>query len=294
LRRLRVALGALSLAAGLGAPDARATYSIAAVDLAARTLGGAGTSCVGGQDVAVIYKAAPRYGVVLGQAQYDPTTHQRALELLAGGLAPDAVLADVTSPSVDARSSVRQYAIVDVTGRVAAFTGADTGEWAGDRQGRAGQRVYSVQGNILTGEDVVKNAALSFQDPACDLAEQLLLALEAGAQNGQGDRRCTPGTPADSAFLTVESIETGATVVDLRVPTSGTEDPLDLLRQKFEQYRAAHPCAPPPVAAESSKSGGCSLGARGVLSPAWLLALAVAALGRRSAKLRRAWRSPTS
>ena len=89
VRRLLLC-GALSLVVPSWSREVRATYSIAAVDLNARQMGGAGTSCLGGQDVAVIYKAAPGVGVVLGQAQYNSSTHQRALELLAGGLAPEA------------------------------------------------------------------------------------------------------------------------------------------------------------------------------------------------------------
>lgn len=278
--------GAVSLTVLLSAVDAGATYSIAAVDLNARTMGGAGTSCLGGQDVAVIYKAAPGVGVVLGQAQYNASTHQRALELLAAGLSPPDAIAEVTSPAVDALASVRQYAIVDVTGRVAAFTGADTTAWSGDRQSAVSGRVFSVQGNILTGEAVVGNAAASFESVSCDLAEQLMVALEAGARDGQGDSRCTPSTPSDSAFLTVESLDTRERLVDLRVPNSGAENPLIALRSQLEQYRSAHPCVT-SVAAHDSDSRGCTLSGRRSDS-GWLLAVIALV-----ATLRGSWRSTT-
>ncbi len=266
---------------------ARATYSIAAVDVKARQMGGAGTSCLGGQDVAVIYKAAPGVGVVLAQAQYNANTHQRALELLAGGMAPEAVLADVTSPPVDALASVRQYAIVDAGGRVAAFTGADTTQWSGDRQGAASGRVFSVQGNILTGEGVIDRAAAAFEAASCDLSERLLSALEAGARDGQGDSRCTPATPSDSAFLIVESLDTRERLVDLRVPSSGQENPLIALRAQLSEHHLAHPCAPAPVSEKegSSSSSGCGFGRRSARSGAagW----AVLALALMAAALRR-------
>jgi uncharacterized Ntn-hydrolase superfamily protein len=276
----------LTIACALGAREAGATYSIAAVDVTARQMGAAGTSCLGGQDVAAIYKSAPGVGVVLGQARYNSSTHQRALELLAGGTAPMDVIADVTSPEVDALASVRQYAIVDATGRTAAFTGRDTMEWSGHVEGAASERIFSVQGNILTGEDVVQNAAASFQQASCDLAEQLLRALEAGARDGQGDQRCTPAIPSDSAFLTVEALDTRERILDLRVPDSGTDNPLIALRAQLDEYRATHPCATSRVAHES-ESGGCALSRRRVDS-GWLLAVAALV-----ATLRRPWRSTT-
>jgi uncharacterized Ntn-hydrolase superfamily protein len=278
--------GAVSFAVSSWSGGAGATYSIAAVDSLARTMGAAGTSCLGGEDVAVIHKSAPGVGVVLGQAQYNANTHQRALELLAGGMTPEAVIADVTSPEVDVLASVRQYAIVDASGRVAAFTGSGTGEWSGDEQGQVSGRFFSVQGNMLTGEDVVRNAATSFQKASCDLAEQLLTALEAGARNGQGDQRCTPALPSDSAFLSVESLDTRERIVDLRVPSSGSENPLLSLRTQLEEYRAAHPCATSPGTHDSER-GGCSLGGRCTHS-GWLLAVVALV-----ATLRRPWRSTT-
>lgn len=274
---------ALSLASSVGVREARATYSIAAVDVSARQMGGAGTSCLGGQDVAVIYKAAPGAGVVLGQAQYSSNTHQRALELLAAGMAPEAVLADVTSPEVDALASVRQYAIVTVTGALAAFTGSATEPWSGDTAISGGGRVASIQGNILTSSNVVSGAASSFSSRACDLAEQLLSALEAGALNGEGDRRCTPALPSDSAFLFVDAMDSGERLVDLRVPSSGAESPLVLLRAQLTEHRRAHPCVPEPAPEQEqvvADSSGCGFGrGRSRSDAAGWLAFGLTALG---------------
>jgi uncharacterized Ntn-hydrolase superfamily protein len=293
--------GALSLAVLLVASRASATYSIAAVDVKGRTIGAAGTSCLDGGDVAVIYSTVPRVGVVIAQAEYDLGLQQRATQLLTSGMAPKDVIADVTSPGVDPRASVRQYALVDATGRTAAFTGSDTGEWSGDTQGGMSSRMFSVQGNILTSENVIANAAASFQQSPCALAEQLMLALEAGARNHEGDRRCTPAIPSDSAFLFVESLDTGSRLVNLRVPASGAANPVTELRAQFTSSLAAG-CVEQTLEIDRTDSvGGDDPGCHLVRGPSRarpplfvVLGLAaLAARGRRSATLRRPWRSTT-
>ncbi|HLY09957.1 MAG TPA: DUF1028 domain-containing protein, partial [Planctomycetota bacterium] len=47
---------------------------------------------------------------------------------------------------------------------------------------------FACQGNILAGEDVVKNMAKSFQESKGDLGERLIAALGAG-QDAGGDSR---------------------------------------------------------------------------------------------------------
>jgi uncharacterized Ntn-hydrolase superfamily protein len=239
---------------------ARATYSIVGADSATRETGGAGTSCLFGSDVFVIYGAVPGVGTVHAQARYSPSGLREGVRLLEQGRAPADILATLTSSAFDPLASVRQYAVVDVTGRVAAFTGADDGVYAGDRQGQAGTFVYSAQGNILTGRAVVDQAANAFEASGCDLPERLMRALEAGAANGQGDSRCTDsrGIPSDSAFLQVERPnEPLGGYLALRVPTSGDADPLLELRSAFDSWRRSHPC-PAGTDAGTGAAGGAN------------------------------------
>ena len=76
--------------------------------------------------------------------------------------------------------------IVDVEGRAASHTGAACLEWAGGVTGEG----YAIQGNILTGEEVVvaMQSAFVASDTAAPLAERLLAALRAGDAAG-GDAR---------------------------------------------------------------------------------------------------------
>jgi len=249
------------------ARPAAATYSIVAADQESRQVGGAGTSCIEGDDVYVIYRAIPGVGVVHAQAALNFDGRDRAFELLGQGLAPQAILDEITAPDFDPTARNRQYAIADLQGRIAAFTGSTTRAYAADVQGTDGSLTYSVQGNILTSADVLTQAAGAFES-GCDLADRLMLALEAGAENGEGDSRCSDaGIPSDSAFLQVEAPDRAAgEFLSLRVPTSGTQNPLIELRADYDAWRSAHPCpAPMPVAgaAGSSGSGGAGNGGGG-------------------------------
>jgi uncharacterized Ntn-hydrolase superfamily protein len=224
--------------------DARATYSIVASDRATQQIGGAGTSCLGGSDVYIIYGSVPGVGVVHAQALFNGAARQRAVQLLASGQSPEQVISAITDPAFDARAAARQYAVVDLSGRSAAFTGADAQSFAADVQGQISAYTYSVQGNILTSGAVLSQAAQAFEANGCDLAERLMAGLAAGARGGEGDSRCSAsGIPSDSAFLQVDApdVEPGG-FLSLRVPSSGTQDPLALLADLFADWRSRNPC----------------------------------------------------
>jgi uncharacterized Ntn-hydrolase superfamily protein len=246
-------LGACALLAAstlLAPPRARATYSIVALDLSSGQAGGAGTSCVGSQlSVYEIFGAAPGSGVMVAQAALNTQGRDRAVELLMQGAdAPD-VIAEITGSSFDVISALRQYAVIDARGEAAGFTGDSTMPYADDVQGRQGDVVYSVQGNILTGEAVLTQAAAAFAPGGCDLVETLMLALEAGAHDGQGDSRCTPdGIPSDGAFIRVDLADgaLNAPYLELQVDDTAPANPIAELRMLYDEWRGQHPC-PSPV-----------------------------------------------
>jgi uncharacterized Ntn-hydrolase superfamily protein len=94
---------------------------------------------------------------------------------------PADIIAEITSPDFDPSASVRQYGIVDLFGRAAGFTGQNDMPYAEDRQGFVDLYTYSVQGNILTSGRVIDQAEAAFTSIGCDLADKLMLSLEAGA-----------------------------------------------------------------------------------------------------------------
>jgi uncharacterized Ntn-hydrolase superfamily protein len=108
----------------------------------------------------------------------------------------------------------RQVGIVDADGRAASHTGVSCFAWAGSRIGPG----YAIQGNILTGEEVVLAMEQVWldRDPDANLAESLIAALTAGDAAG-GDSR-----GRQSAALLVVREEGGYAggddvAVDLRV-----------------------------------------------------------------------------
>ena len=116
----------------------------------------------------------------------------------------------------------RQVGIVDVDGGAASHTGHACLDWAGGVTGDG----YAIQGNILTGEDVVQamEAAYLASDPAEPLARRLLAALTAGDAAG-GDAR---GRQSAALLVVREGAGYGGgddIAVDLRVDYHSTPIP---------------------------------------------------------------------
>ena len=122
-------------------------------------------------------------GAIASQAVANPYLGIDGLALLEQGLPAERAIERLIES--DSGRDLRQLAIVDKNGRVAAYTGERCIDWAGHVAGGG----YVCLGNILTGEDVVKAMATAFERSVDeDLPERLMRALEAG-QDAGGDRR---------------------------------------------------------------------------------------------------------
>lgn len=247
LRNTALLAGLASVALVSWPAAASATYSIAAVDQDTDQVGGAAATCLDGRgSVGGVYGSAVGAGVVKAQALVDEERRgrERAVELLEADTPPDEIIAEITDPSFDPLAAYRQYGVVDLSGDTAGFTGDETGSHASDRQGQAGAFAYSVQGNLLTSEAVIAQTEDGFVDGGCDLADRLILALEAGAEGGEGDNRCTDdGYPADTALLQVDRPgEPSGSWLRIEVEGVSGRDALPVLRQAYDAWRADHPC----------------------------------------------------
>lgn|GEM_PF-2306364 len=281
---------------------ALATYSIAATDSQTQEVGGAITSCVGSLDVGIVYGSLPGVGVIHAQAQLDQRgrAKTRAIELLEEGIDPSEIIAEISRRDFDQAFASRQYGIVDLSGRAAGFTGEQAQAYKNDQQSKVGTFTYSVQGNILTSQAVLDQAAEAFQEPACDLAERLMRALEAGADHGEGDSRCTgAGIPSDSAFIQVDRPGQSEPYLQLSIAGTRPDNPLPQLREMFDAWRATHPCSMPSGSAAGSggsagaggaatvptagSSGAAGVGAQAGMGGAMNMGPAVAAAGSGSA-----------
>jgi uncharacterized Ntn-hydrolase superfamily protein len=158
-----------------------ATFSIVAYDPDTKELGVAVQSkfiAVG----SVVPWAKAGVGAVATQSYANTTYGPKALDLMSQGVEPEKVMALLTD--IDRKAADRQVGLVDAKGRSATFTGDRCNAWAGGIKGEN----FACQGNILAGEDVIKNMAKSFQESKGDLGERLIAALAAGQEAG-GDSR---------------------------------------------------------------------------------------------------------
>jgi len=231
VRRLAVLVaGLLPLAASAAAGPVVHTFSIVARDPKTGEMGVAVQShwfSVG----SIVTWGEAGVGVVATQSIVDPGYGGKGLDLMRNGVsAPDALKRLIAA---DAERDVRQVAMLDAQGRVAAHTGtlciADAGHTLGPN--------YSVQANIMANDRVWPAMAAAFERATGDLADRMLAALDA-AQAAGGDLR---GRQA-AAILIVGPTSTGRPwagadrLFDLRVEDH--PEPLIELRRLVRLQRA--------------------------------------------------------
>lgn len=175
-------------------PPPVATFSIVAVDPDTGEIGVAVQSKIVGVGSIVPFAKA---GVGAIATQSFANTGYGPLGLLAlqSDLDPDQTIKLLTEN--DPLHPSRQVAVISANGEAATFTGDDCHGWAG---GLTGEN-YAVQGNILTGPEVVEAMAKAFEEAEGVLAERLIASLAAGQEAG-GDKR---GRQSASLLIVRES-----------------------------------------------------------------------------------------
>jgi uncharacterized Ntn-hydrolase superfamily protein len=168
--------------------------------------------------------ARPGVGAVATQANVDVAYGPRALDLLQGGEDAQAALAALVA--ADAGSAGRQVAVVDASGRVAAFTGESCMPAAGHVTGDG----VSCQANIMASERVWPAMLEVFSSAEGSLTARLLAALDA-AQAAGGDLR---GQQSAAILVVPPAGNEWDTVVSLRVEDH--RDPLVELRRLVELH----------------------------------------------------------
>lgn len=206
------------------------TYSIVARDPHTGELGVAVQShwfSVG----SVVTWAEAGVGAVATQSFADPAYGALGLELMrAGKTAPEALRGLLAS---DEGQAVRQVAMIDAAGRVAAHTGEKCIAAAGHTVDE--QLQFSVQANLMAKDTVWPAMAAAYRAADGDLADRLLAALEAAEREG-GDIRGRQS----AALLIVKAKGSGRPwsdrVFDLRVEDH--PDPVTELKRLVRVQRA--------------------------------------------------------
>lgn len=159
-------------------------------------------------------------GALSTQALMNPHYGPQGLELLRGGVPAPEVVKRLTAP--DEGREQRQLHVIDAAGRIGQHTGRQCVDWCGAVSGDG----YSVAGNMLANERVVRETAKAFQNSKKTFAERLLAALEAGEAAG-GDKR-----GKQSAALLIYSTEA---YPELSLRVDDHAEPLAELRRLYDK-----------------------------------------------------------
>lgn len=213
---------------------AQDTFSICAVDSVTGEVGSAGATCISSSSVSaiIISDVHPGKGVVHTQALWDPSNQNYAGSLMSAGLAPQQIIDSVTLHDINSDSTVRQYGAVDLNGgspRSAAFTGSGCMDYKNHITGPG----YSIQGNILLGQQILDSMQSRYLNASGTLACKLMAALQ-GAKVVGADTRClSHGISSYSSFIRVARPQdtSGTYILDLTVNTfSSGSEPIDTLQ----------------------------------------------------------------
>jgi len=173
-------------------------------------------------------------GALSTQALVNPTYGPLGIDLMTRGVDPVEAVKRLTG-SDDGRDH-RQLHIIDAQGRIAAHTGAACIGWCGQLAGES----YSVAGNMLAGEQVIRETAAAYEaGNGLPFAERLIASLRAGEAAG-GDKR-----GRQAAALLIHTTE-DYPFLTLRVDDH--DDPLAELRRlhekSLERYQPFISCLP--------------------------------------------------
>ena len=179
-------------------------------------------------------------GGVATQALVNPYYGIDGIKLLREGRSPREVV-DTLIAADDGRES-RQLHVMDMQGRIAAFTGSECVDWCGHVEGSG----FSIAGNMLAGAAVLDDTAKAFAANAgLPLAQRLIIALKAGEAAG-GDKR-----GKQSAALLIHGEEEWSDL-DLRVddhtdPLAELERLEQVSRERWVNFRPFLPTRKNPA-----------------------------------------------
>ncbi len=223
---------------------AQDTFSIVAVDPETGEVGAAGASCVDLSSSPLapdfISELLPGKGAINCQSFFFLLNQQNAYEMLEKGLSSDEIIAWLPENDAEGKPEIRQYGIAvlkDGKAEAAAYTGGKCFKWAGQIVGEN----YTIQGNMLAGEDVLKQMEKNFLETKGTLADKLMAAMQ-GANMKGADKRCAQfGTSSLFAFVKVAYADDNLSNLHLNIqvktkPGSGDE-PIDGLQDLYSSWK---------------------------------------------------------
>ncbi|MCB2220525.1 MAG: DUF1028 domain-containing protein [Bacteroidetes bacterium] len=222
--------------------NAQDTFSICAIDTLTGEVGSAGASCIGAPQIPqgcyILSDVIPGVGVIHTQAYYTAGNQNYAHALMIEGIPPAQMVDSLVAHDIGNNPTIRQYGIVDFyTGvpRTAAYTGINCDDYKNHIIGPN----YTIQGNILLGQQILDSMEARFLATEGELACKLMAALQ-GARVIGADTRCLDdGVSSLSSFLRVAKPDDPANdlYLDLNVPSTPVGiDPIDSLQILIDNW----------------------------------------------------------
>lgn len=261
----RIAAGAC--AALVFANAALATWSIVAINRKTGEVCVSSATCLASFDlqrflpVVVVGKGG---GAAQSSIDSQGTNRKIIWDGLMGGATPTQILQ--TLAMFDPSHQTRQYGIVDFNNTPVTFTGSAAGIAKFGVVGEIGDIKYAIQGNVLTGNQVILDAEAAFVGMNGDLLQKVIAGMEAArGLGGDGRCSCNPSQPtscgvpppnfvksAHTAFLVFSRIgdtdgvcnssvgcANGNYLLDLKViqPANAPGDPVIAMQQLYSDWR---------------------------------------------------------
>lgn len=236
---------------------AQDTFSIVAMDSVTGEVGSAGASCVDltnfpNYTFHFLGELIPGVGAINTQAYYMEANQLNARNKMLEGLSPLEIIEWLEVNDIQNNPSIRQYGIVgfvEGSPQAAGYTGVNTDDYKNHVTGPN----YSIQGNILLGQDVLDQMEANFLSAEGDLACKLMAALQ-GAKMVGADTRCTSnGTSSLFSFVKVAQPDDvfgdPSFVMGLKTAAGAGIEPIDSLQVLFDEV---HYC--PNLGIEESKN----------------------------------------
>ncbi|MCX6249585.1 MAG: DUF1028 domain-containing protein [Bacteroidetes bacterium] len=230
---------------------AQDTFSIVAIDSLTGEIGSAGASCVSSSSsyphgAQILSDVIPGIGAIHTQAAWDPANQSNAHDWMMMGLPPQQIIDSLVAHDAGGNPTTRQYGIVDYNGghpRSAAYTGMNCSNYKND----TANLNYSIQGNILMGQQILDSMQTRFLNTTGTLADRLMAALQGAKVIGADTRCAVHGTSSESSFLRVAKITDPADSLYLDLwmayPAGTTgifpKDPIDSLQILYNLWKAS-------------------------------------------------------
>lgn len=221
------------------------TFSIVAVDSITGEVGSAGASCVDltsfpGLEDHFLGELFPGKGAINTQAWYTEGNQINARNRMNAGDTPDQIIDWLVNNDISNQPQLRQYGIASLVNgspESAGHTGTSTDDYKNHITGPN----YSIQGNILLGQEVLDSMESMFLNAEGDLACKLMAAMQ-GANMVGADSRCAPnGTSSLFAFIKVatpdDSFGNPSFVQSVRTANGDGIEPIDSLQILFDQAK---------------------------------------------------------